>query len=104
MTAANVNSPGENAYHTHSMRLPIEGLLMDKHPVTTTEYAKYLAESKYEPVDKYNFLKNWGAAGQRTPPADIAKKPVSIHYCCGFQSRNVELTSLVLEFQSHTDQ
>lgn len=41
------------------MKLPVEGFLIDKHPVTNAEYGAYLAASGYKPVDAYNFLLNW---------------------------------------------
>ena len=75
VTSADPNSPAANAFKTHSMRLPIEGFWMDKHPVTTAEYGAYLSSSQYRPVDSYNFLHNWN--GSRTPPRSIAKKPVT---------------------------
>ena len=75
VTSKNPNLPAANAWKVHSMRLPIEGFLMDKHPVTTAEYGAYLTSSQYSPVDSYNFLLNWN--GSRSPPPSIAKKPVT---------------------------
>ena len=43
VSAPDPNVPSANAYHAHNMRLPIEEFLMDIHPVTTAEYAAYLA-------------------------------------------------------------
>lgn len=59
VTAPDPNIPAANAYHTHSMKLPIESFFMDKHPVTCAEYGNYLAASNYTPVDPYNYLLNW---------------------------------------------
>ena len=67
VSAPDPNVPAANAYHAHNMRLPIEEFLMDIHPVTTAEYAAYLRETGYTPVDKYNFLKNWGGERCDTP-------------------------------------
>ena len=30
-----------------------------QYPVTTTEYAEYLAATDYKPKETYNWLKNW---------------------------------------------
>jgi formylglycine-generating enzyme required for sulfatase activity len=75
VTSKDPNSPAANAFKAHSMRLPIEGFLMDKYPVTTAEYGVYLSSSQYRPVDGYNFLRNWN--GSRLPPPSIARKPVT---------------------------
>jgi hypothetical protein len=75
VTAPDPNIPAANAYNSHSMKLPIENFLIDEHPVTNAQYGAYLAASNYTPIDPYNYLLNWG--GSRTPPASIAKKPVT---------------------------
>ena len=69
VSAPDPNVPAANAYHAHNMRLPIEEFLMDIHPVTTAEYAAYLRETGYTPVDTYTWLKNWGGQSCGTPTA-----------------------------------
>jgi iron(II)-dependent oxidoreductase len=62
VTSPDPDSPAANAWKLHSMRLPVEGFLMDRHPVTTAEYGAYLRSSQYTPLDAYNFLLNWNGS------------------------------------------
>ena len=78
VSAPDPNVPAANAYHAHNMRLPIEEFLMDIHPVTTAEYAAYLRETGYTPVDTYNWLKNWGGQRCGTPTASPPLRPWSL--------------------------
>merc|ERR1712137_1278220 len=48
---------------------------MDKFPVTTTNYSKYLKATGYRPRDSFNWLKNWNGAEE--PPAALADAPVT---------------------------
>lgn len=48
---------------------------IDKYPVTTTNYSAYLQATGFEPLDPYNWLKNWD--GSLTPPTEIADVPVT---------------------------
>merc|ERR1719182_26196 len=59
----------------HSTTLPVGPFYIDKYPVTTTEYAEYLAATGYKPQETYNWLKNW--EGHSTPPLPIADRPVT---------------------------
>ena len=43
----------------HSQYMTLPKFYIDKYPVTCSDYKKYLLSSKYEPNDKYNYLKNW---------------------------------------------
>lgn len=69
---------GPTSVHNHTM--PIHRFYMDRTPVTCGAYATFLTESKYQPRDDHNFLKNWRAgdnATAYTPPAELVDVPVS---------------------------
>merc|ERR1712151_501838 len=62
----------------------VQAFFMDKYPVTTTKYAKYLAATSFQPTDTYNWLKNWNLSQAQLegttspqPPAAIADLPVT---------------------------
>jgi len=68
-----------NKYHEpHAMQ--IDDLLVDKHPVTNQDFARFLKQSEYSPRDTGNFLRHWdknGCTGSDcVMPRGIAKQPV----------------------------
>ena len=55
-----VQYPWENApsrYHEHKVHIP--ALWMDRYPVTNVQFQKFVKETRYNPSDNGNFLKDW---------------------------------------------
>lgn len=52
--------PGEDCprRHHHSF-IDLQAFYIDEYPVTNAEYKKFIDETKYSPIDKINFLKDW---------------------------------------------
>jgi iron(II)-dependent oxidoreductase len=63
----------------HDHVLPVPGFWIDKYPATNTEYASFLASSKYQPADRTNWLSFWNHTHTAvpTPPAGGDWKPVT---------------------------
>lgn len=59
----------------HEKNMHLNAFYIDKYPVTTTNYSKYLSATGYQPISSYNWLRNW--EGKSTPPASIADVPVT---------------------------
>jgi formylglycine-generating enzyme required for sulfatase activity len=76
-----VQFPWESQPHkNHQQHVEIEEFFIDKYPVTQSQYAKYLAETKFRPEDAYNWLKNWAhPEGNNTPvpSPELANVPVT---------------------------
>eukprot|EP01047_Picozoa_sp_COSAG01_P121358 COSAG01_NODE_50138_length_366_cov_0.471910_1_plen_93_part_01 len=77
----------------HKQLLTLGPFYIDRFPVTNAEYAAYLKSSGYEPIDKFNYLKNWNNSRTSCPSA-LAKKPVTYVsqvearlYCAHFGKR-----------------
>lgn len=73
--AAGVQYPWEE----HPVRstkhvMNIASFLIDKYPVSNKQFKAFLDDSKYQPEDSYNFLKDWKAG---TYPAGWENKPVT---------------------------
>jgi formylglycine-generating enzyme required for sulfatase activity len=65
----------EHPQRDHSTTMAVGPFYMDKYPVTTADYSKYLEATGYRPAEAYNWLKNWN--GSTTAPAEIADLPVT---------------------------
>ncbi len=74
-TGVDVQYPWEDSprrQHFHAMH--IHRFAIDRHPVTNTEFARFLASSRYRPADEHNFLRDWKNG---KPPAGWENKPVT---------------------------
>lgn len=70
-----VQYPWEDAPRRHHDKvIAIDAFYIDRHPVTTAQFRRFLDHSGYRPCDAHNFLRDWidGA-----PPAGWEKKPVT---------------------------
>lgn len=64
--------------HNHTLNLTT--FHIDKYPVTTAQYAKYLQESNYRPRDPTRWLVNWNLSAHEDtpiPPQGLERKPVT---------------------------
>ncbi|HUO13740.1 MAG TPA: SUMF1/EgtB/PvdO family nonheme iron enzyme [Verrucomicrobiae bacterium] len=70
-----VQYPWENEpRRTHDHRLHLHSFFMDRTPVTNAEFAKFLDNTRYHPVDDHNFLRDWQDGGY---PKGWENKPVT---------------------------
>lgn len=64
--------PSARRYHQHTLH--IQSFLIDKYPVTNSEYKKFIDASGYKPADTHNYLRDWKNG---TYPEGWAGKPVT---------------------------
>jgi iron(II)-dependent oxidoreductase len=59
-TGVDVQYPWEDSprrQHVHQMHIP--RFAIDRHPVTNSEFGRFLAATNYQPADDHNFLRDW---------------------------------------------
>jgi formylglycine-generating enzyme required for sulfatase activity len=66
-------APGNN--HQHNVK--IDPFYLDVSPVSCSDYAKYLQETKYEPTDERGFLRGWPDWRNGKFPKSHDKVPVT---------------------------
>jgi len=55
-----VQFPWEDSPRRHHYRaMDLAGFLIDRTPVTNTQYKRFLNDTKYQPADGHNFLRDW---------------------------------------------
>jgi iron(II)-dependent oxidoreductase len=59
----------------HRRELPMPAFYIDRTPVTSAEFKRFLEATRYRPKDGHNFLREW--ANGRSYPAGWARKPVT---------------------------
>jgi formylglycine-generating enzyme required for sulfatase activity len=71
----NVQYPWEDLprrHHDHAME--VKSFHIDRYPVTNAQFARFMTASRYQPADRYNFLKDWVDGA---PRPGWANKPVT---------------------------
>jgi formylglycine-generating enzyme required for sulfatase activity len=70
-----VQYPWEDSPRRHHLhRIHVDSFLIDKYPVTNTEFKKFIEATHYHPKDDLNFLRDWQNG---TYPAGWDSKPVT---------------------------
>lgn len=70
-----VQYPGEPSARRHHRRmLDVAGFYLMKHPVTNSQFKKFLDATQYHPADDHNFLRDWKNGSY---PEGWAQKPVT---------------------------